>query len=384
MTFVMKTYNPFPITVSHAKGIYIYDKSGNRFIDTFSGIGVLNFGHSNDEIIQSVCEKLKRYSHLSNFFKDPDIDFVSETLIKRSNSNNGKIFFTNSGAESIETAIKAIHKYKKGKIISFVGNFHGRTYKALSITGMNNIRTKFVMPDDEAMFLPHNNYLALEHYFKLTGGYDVAAVVIEPILGSGGIKKLTSNFVKTLIKLRKKYRFILLIDEIQAGLGRTGKFYAHQNWEHLNPDIITIAKSIGGGIPLGATIFFNEFSEIFSLGEHGSTFAPNPLALAAAKIVLKKLTPELLQSVKEKGNYLLNELKKIKSPIIKEVRGLGLMLGIEIVEDKAKLIKKIAFQNKLLLNITNKNVIRLLPPLNINYQEIDEILEILNKIFKKI
>jgi len=370
-------YKPFDLQIDHAKGIYIYTKDGRRFIDTFSGIGVLAFGHVDREIQSAMISKLQRYTHISNFFEDEDAQVVAQKLVdivKRP----GKVFFSNSGTEANEAALKAVKKIKKGAIISFEGNFHGRTLGSLSITGFSNLRDQFLPLLPDVVFLPFNDHDAFREFVQTN---QTSAVYVESLLGSGGLRSITQKMARTIMEMKERYGFYLIADEVQSGLGRTGRFFCYEHFG-LRPDIVTVAKSLGGGLPLGATIFLDDLSNVFAYSEHGSTFAPNPVALAAAKVVLEKLNDQLLSEVRQKGEYLKNELKSINNGLIREVRGLGLMIGVEVNVDPQRL-KEISLKNGLLLNIVTKNVVRFLPPLNITYEEIEMIVELFEKSIKE-
>ncbi|BBJ28619.1 aspartate aminotransferase family protein [Athalassotoga saccharophila] len=365
--YLVDLYKPFPITVERSERIYIYDSKGKKYIDTFSGIGVLAFGHSNEEIKRAMKEKIDRYTHLSNYFTDPDAIEVAKMIVERT-GRRGKVFYGNSGTEANEAALKAIKK-RKGKILSFSGNFHGRTIGSLSITGFDNLSKPFLPLIEDVDFLPFGDSKAFEDYMSKRGS-DVSAVFVETLLGSGGLKMIDDQFAKKVMESKEKYKYILVADEVQSGLGRTGKFYAHEHF-NIKPDIITVAKSIGGGLPLSATIFLDEYSDMFSQGEHGSTFGPNPVALAAAKVVLSKLNAEFIDEVREKGEYFKRNLSVMP---VKEVRGVGLMIGVEIPFQSKDIIAA-GLKNDLLLNVVNGNTVRFLPPLDISYEEMNEILE---------
>ncbi len=377
MNNLVGVYKPFDLQIDHAKGIHIYTKDGRRFIDTFSGIGVLAFGHADREIQSAMINKLQRYTHISNFFEDEDAQTVAQKLlniVKRS----GKVFFSNSGTEANEAAIKAVKKIRKGAIISFEGNFHGRTLGSLSVTGFSNLRDQFLPLLPDVVFLPFNDHDAFREFVQAN---QTAAVYVESLLGSGGLRSITQKMARTIMEMKERYGFYLITDEVQSGLGRTGRFFCYEHFS-LRPDIVTVAKSLGGGLPLGATIFLDDLSNVFAYSEHGSTFAPNPVALAAAKVVLEKLNDQLLSEVRQKGEYLKNELKSINNGLIREVRGLGLMIGVEVNVDPQRL-KEISLKNGLLLNIVTKNVVRFLPPLNITYEEIEMIVELFEKSIKE-
>ncbi|PNS01495.1 aminotransferase class III [Petrotoga mexicana DSM 14811] len=377
---LLKVYNPFPIKIDRAEGCYIYDKTGKAFMDTFAGIGVMSFGHSHPSLLQALKEKMDRYMHTSNFFLDEDAIFVSEKLVNFT-GKNGTVYFSNSGAEATEAALKAIKKRatdRRNKIVFFENGFHGRTLGALSINGFKDLRKPFEPLLPNTIELKYNDVEDLSRYFDLFGE-ETLAVFVEPILGSGGIVSIKPEFASLIEDLKKKYNFILVCDEVQAGLGRTGKIFSYQHFG-LSPNIITIGKSIGGGIPLGGAIFLENLSQAFEKGEHGSTFAPNPVALAGARFVVENI-PSLLKDVEEKGNYIMQYLREKNFEKVKEVRGKGLMIGIELKEEDPQMREK-GLQEGLLLNVLHNSVIRLLPPLNIEYNDIEKMLTKLEKVLK--
>lgn len=369
---LLKMYDAFPLKVEKAEGCYIYDQNGNKYLDTFAGIGVINFGHSNLELLEILKAKMNRYMHLSNFFLDEDATVVAEKLISFT-GKSGTVYFTNSGTEATEAALKAVKKRataKRNKIVYFENAFHGRTLGALSVNGFKNLREPFEPLIPNTIELKFNDIETLTQYFR-TFGEETLAVFVEPILGSGGLIPITQEFAYAIESYKEKYNFILVCDEIQAGLGRTGKIFSYQHF-NLNPNIITLAKSLGGGLPLGATLFLENISQAFEKGEHGSTFAPNPVALSGAKFVLTHI-PDVLESVKEKGESIINWLQNKNFEKVKDIRGKGLMLGIELKEEDPHLKEK-GLEVGLLLNVLKNKIIRLLPPLTIKTEEIQEML----------
>lgn len=365
-------YNNFDLTIDRAKGVYIYDTDGNKYFDTFAGIGVLALGHSHPKIVEEITSKLERYAHTSNYFLDPDTEKVAELI----SSEGEKVFFVNSGTEATELALKVIKKkIGQGKILYFSNSFHGRTLGALSVNGFPGLRDPFkpLLPNTvEAEF---NDLESLKE--TAANNPEIKAVFFEALQGSGGVQPASEEFVAELKNQIEKNNWILACDEVQAGLYRTSKKYAYQNFD-LKPDLVTVAKALGGGIPLGGVIMAGEMKEVLVKGDHGSTFAPNPLALRGARVVLEELS-RLQDSIAEKGEYFLNRLKEIESDQIKEVRGIGLMLGIELKEENPKLKDK-ALAEGVLLNIVKGKVIRFLPALNITKSEIDDLIEKLKKI----
>jgi acetylornithine/N-succinyldiaminopimelate aminotransferase len=382
--FISNTYKRLPIKVKNAKGIWIYNESGEKYLDTFSGIGVLSFGHCDEEINEAISMQIKKYTHISNFFIDENAIFLAKRLVEET-KKDGTVFFANSGTEANEAALKAIKKVKKGIIISFENNFHGRSIGSLSITGFQNLREQFEPLLSKIAFLPFNDSKKLENFIE-NEGKKISAIFVECVHGSGGLDTVDKDFVEVINKYKDIYDYIVVADEVQAGLGRTGEFYSYQNF-NLNPDIVTVAKSLGGGLPLSAAIFTGKYKDVFSVGDHGSTFAPNPVSLAAGKTVINRITKTFLDSVKEKSSYLKNKLLTLKKnyPIIKEIKGIGLMLGIEINNNNySEKIIEYGLNEKILLNVVKGNTIRLLPALNITYNEIDEMLYRLEKVIKKL
>lgn len=366
MTYIASTYNRYPIQVSHAKGLKVWDKQGEEYIDTFMGIGVLLFGHNHDRVVSAMKEKLERYTHLSNFFLDEDAEIVAERLVKET-GREGKIFFTNSGAESTECALKVVRKFKKkGKIVSFVRNFHGRTLKALSVTGFDNIRKQFI-DDPDVVFLPYNVETVRDFFEREK---EIAAVFIEVVHGSGGLDVIPYEIVEIIKEYKQLRNYIIVADEVQSGLGRTGRFYAYQHFD-IKPDIVTVAKGIGGGLPLGACVMLDEHANAFETGEHGSTFAPNPVALAGGRAILEMIDDKLLNYVADMGK----EFEQVFSdlPKVENIRGLGLMRGVVLKSNNIEVSDFI--REGLLVNILSSGVVRFLLPLNITFDELNEIRE---------
>ena len=368
----LKLYNNYDFTIERAEGVYIYDTDGNKYFDTFAGIGVLALGHSYPEVVKAISSKLERYAHTSNYFLDEDTEKVAELI-----TNQGeKAFFVNSGTEATELALKIIKKkINTGKILFFSKSFHGRSLGALSVNGFPGIRDQFkpLLPGTvEAEF---NDVESLKE--AAASNQDIKAVFFEPLLGSGGVQPASEEFIRELKSQIAANDWILACDEVQAGLYRTAKRYSFEHFD-LTPDLITVAKALGGGLPLGAVIMAGEMTEVLEPGDHGSTFAPNPLALRGAKVVLEKL--ETMQTeIAEKGAYFLNKLKELESDQIAEIRGIGLMLGIELKSEIPNLRDK-AQAEGVLLNLVQGKVIRFLPALNISKSEIDELVAKLEKI----
>jgi acetylornithine/N-succinyldiaminopimelate aminotransferase len=373
----MNLYKEFDFKVDRALGVNIYDTQGNRYLDTFSGIGVLALGHSHEEVLKAQQLQMKRFEHISNFFIQDDAEEIAKILVIKT-GRTGQVFFTNSGTEAVEAALKAVKKKSqesgRKKIMTFSNAFHGRTLGSLSLNGFERMRKPFEPLLDNVVRIPFNNrekfQEAIDKHINET-----VALFLEPIQGSGGVVKLDQASADMIKNTLGKYDVLLVCDEIQAGLGRTGKFYAYQHLG-IHPDIITLGKAIGGGLPLGATVFLNGTETIFQQGDHGSTFAPNPISIAGGKVVVKKIS-EIMDTIEEKGAYFVSNIKQTEK--IQEIRQTGLMIGITLTEPDPKLRVK-AQEKGLLINVLNNRIIRLLPALNIEYSEMDEMIGILNEL----
>ncbi len=384
--YLLNVYNRMEIEIKKGEGSYLIDNDGNKYLDMFSGIAVNGLGQNQENIKDKIKEQLDDYIHLSNYFASRPVVELAHQLVD--NTFADKIFFSNSGSEANEAALKLARLYAKNiaedktEFLAATDAFHGRTMGSLSLTGRIKYRNKF------SPLVPEINH------FNFNDGKDLkekvskktAGVFIEIIQGEGGIHEISQDFVDTLLELSDKYNFLIIVDEIQSGMGRSGDFLALEKYD-FEPDLVTMAKSLGGGLPLGALLVNKRLKDVFSYGDHGSTFGGNPLACAVGSEVVKTITdPDFQKSMEEKSKFLLTELEKLmkKYPeIINEIRGRGMMLGLETGE-YGKLIKKKAKDKNLLLNLTDETVIRLLPPLNIKRDEIKEFLKIFREILAEI
>jgi len=367
----IQVYNRLPIVVERAEGCRVWDVNGTSYLDFLGGIAVNVLGHSHPKIIERINQQSKRYLHLSNYFyQDAQINFVHKLLQM---TNYDRAFLTNSGTESIEGAIKLVRKWgklnNKQNIIAFSNAFHGRTYGALSL--MNKPAYK----EDMGPYLPNVQvipYNSPEHLIENLN-LDTAAVFLEFIQGEGGISSVSQEFVDILKELKEQNNFLIVADEIQSGIGRTGKFFA---FEHFNiiPDVVTVSKGLGGGLPLGAILIKNHLASVFNKSQHGTTFGGNALSCAVGEVVLDELNSGLMTDVVEIGNYFKAELMKVKNDFpdfVAEVRGYGLMLGLVLKFEAKKLLDKLLEKN-IIANATNTNVLRIVPPLIIDKDDIDE------------
>ncbi|MED4164204.1 acetylornithine transaminase [Halalkalibacterium halodurans] len=368
MSHLFPTYAKWDVTITSGKGTKLYDNQGNEYLDFVSGIAVCNLGHCHPKVVAAVEEQLHSFWHVSNLFHIPIQENVAALLTEQSGMD--AVFFCNSGAEANEAAIKLARKATgKHEIVTFTQSFHGRTLGTMSATGQDKIKTGFGPMLETFHHVPFNDIAAL----KQVVNEQTAAIVLEVIQGEGGVNLIDPEFAASVNHVCQEHGILLIVDEIQTGIGRTGTAFAFQQYE-LTPDIITVAKGLGNGFPVGAMLGKQHLIDAFSAGSHGSTFGGNPLAMAAAQAVLTEVfQPNFLQAVQEKGKQLLSGLNEALSglEIVKEIRGNGLLVGIELQEEGAPFIKQLREKGLLVLN-AGPNVIRLLPPLVVTSEELHE------------
>lgn len=381
--YVMNTYGRFPIALDHGEGATVWDVEGKKYIDLASGIGVNCMGYNNKAIIDAITNQAHKLMHVSNLFTTEPMVQVAKKLVEKTHLN-GKVFFANSGAEANEGAIKLARKYSfdkygegRYKIVTLVNSFHGRTVTTLKATGQERFHNYFFPFTEGFDYAVANDFDAV----RQKADEMTCAVMMELVQGEGGVLPLDREFVKQVEAFCREKDILLIIDEVQTGIGRTGSLFCFQQYG-IRPDIVTMAKGLGGGVPIGAVLAAESCSNVLTPGTHATTFGGTPLVCAAANAVLDTVGDgQFLQQVKEKGEYLKNGILSIDSPNILGVRGMGLMLAI-IVEDG----KHAVFANKLIekgvLALTaGKNAVRLLPPLTISKEEMDEALTIMKEVF---
>jgi len=376
------TYKRLGILIERGEGCYLYTSGGERILDMFGGLAVNVLGYNHPALIAAVESQIRKYFHLSNLFYQENQVKLAEKLIESSGMK--KVFFSNSGTEAVEAAIKLSRKFFKGtekqKMVSFTGSFHGRTMGALSLTARKKYK------EDFAPLLPDVQNLAFNSTNELIENIDenTAIVFIECIQGEGGVNVASSEFVNELIVLRNKHEFLIAADEIQSGVGRTGKFSSFEHYG-LIPDIAILAKGIGGGLPLGAMLGSERVENVFSYGDHGSTFGGNPVAAACGITVIDQLYAGVMENARNIGLYLMSAIENLKKRfhIIREVRGKGLMIGIEL-SIPCKEVVDLLIPEGVLINCTNENVIRLLPPLILTQSDCNFFLEKFEKVITKL
>ncbi|MFA6468955.1 MAG: acetylornithine/succinylornithine family transaminase [Bacteroidota bacterium] len=372
------TYKRLSLEIERGEGCYLIARDGRKYLDMFSGLAVNALGYAHPAVIKAVDEQMRKYTHLSNFFiQEPQVALAERLL---SHSGFEKIFFTNSGTEAIEGTIKLARKWGKSSektmIFGMSNGFSGRTMGALSLMDKAKYR------DGYEPFLPNIGIIDFNNVADLHSKVNekTAAVFLEVIQGEGGIVGVTQEFVNALLKLREQYGFLIVADEIQSGIGRTGKLFGFQHFGFA-PDIVTIAKPIGGGLPLGAILGSNKVAEVWSYGVHGTTFGGNPVACAAGIATIDIImNAEFLNRVNENGSYFRSKVEALQSrfPVIKEIRAYGYMIGIDLTIDSAPIVDSI-LQKGILVNSTANTVIRILPPLIAGKHEFDILLTVLEE-----
>ena len=378
--YVANTYGRFDVEISHGKGSYIYDINGKEYIDLASGIAVNTFGISDDNWICAVTEQLKKCQHVSNLYYSEPCTTLAKMLCERTGAK--KVFFSNSGAEANECAIKTARLWaqeNKGdeyfNIITLKNSFHGRTITTLSATGQDVFHQYFNPLTDGFLYAEANNLQSVEALVKEN---KCCAIMMELVQGEGGVLALNPDFVKGVCNIAKENKILVVIDEVQTGNGRTGKLYAYQNYD-ITPDIVSTAKGLAGGLPIGATMFFDKTENTLKPSLHGSTFGGNPIACAGAINVISRIDDTLLNEVNAKSKYIFDSLQGAEG--IVSVSGLGLMIGIETQGDVSKILAKC--MEKGILPIKAKNKLRLLPALNIPMELLEKSVEIIKEVAKE-
>lgn len=382
--YIMNSYNRFPIVITHAEDVYVYDETGKKYLDMCAGIAVNALGYSHQGLIEALTKQMNKLIHISNLYYIPQQIEAAKLLVE--NSIFDKVFFCNSGAEANEAALKLAKKYGKSKnenktkVITMKHSFHGRTYGALSATGQTKYQKNFMPVMEGFYYADYNDIDSL----KALIDENTCAVLLEVIQGEGGIIPGDQAYLKEVEALCKQYDALLMIDEVQTGIGRTGTLFAFENFD-IKPDVISLAKGLGSGVPIGAMLCSAK-ADVFVPADHASTFGGNPLATTAANVVVSELIENhLLDHVKEVGAYLESELYKLKEDfaVIKEVRGMGLMQGIALHVAPKDLVNKCIEKGMLVVG-AGEDVVRFVPPLIITKEQIDDAIQILREALQTI
>ncbi len=374
--FIANTYNRFPIEIVKGKGSVVTDTNGKEYIDLGSGIGVTAFGINDEEWKNAVIEQINLVQHTSNLYYTKPCVELAEMLIGK--TGMAKVFFSNSGAEANECAIKVARKYaadKKGKdynvIVTIENSFHGRTLTTLSATGQQHYHELF---NPLTPGFVHTKANDIEELKNTVNSNKVAGIMFECIQGEGGVLNLDADFVKAIEEIAKEKDIVIIVDEVQTGNGRTGKMYSYMHYG-INPDVVTTAKGLGGGLPIGAAIMGKKVENVLGFGDHGSTYGGNPVACAAAVSVVKRLNEDLFEDVKKKGEFIRQEL--LDNSGVTEVSGLGLMVGIKTKKAAADVVRMC--MEKGVLCLTAKDKVRLLPALNIEWDVLKKAINIIKE-----
>ena len=377
--YVANTYNRFPVELVNGKGSKVYDKNGKEYIDMGSGIGVTAFGIADEQWANAVSEQAAKLQHMSNLYYTQPCALIAKALCEKTGLK--KVFFSNSGAEANECAIKVARKWaaeNKGEdcytIVTLQNSFHGRTLTTLAATGQDHFHKLFKPLTAGFIHTPANDIEALKN---TVNDNNVAAVMFECVQGEGGVIALEPEFVKAIAELSKEKNFLIIVDEVQTGNGRTGRFYGYMNYG-INPDVVTTAKGLGGGLPIGAAILGDRVENVLGFGDHGSTYGGNPVCAAGALNVINRIDDTLLAEVSKKSEYIFETLKNADG--IENVSGMGLMIGIKTIKPAAEVVK--AAMEKGVLCLTAKDKVRLLPALNIPFDELKWAIDIIKEVAK--
>lgn len=386
--YLFNTYNRFPVVLVKGRGAKVWDSEGKEYLDFLGGVAVNILGHCHPKIVVAIQKQAQRLIHVSNFYHiEPQIK-LAKLLVK--NSFADKVFFCNSGTEANEAAIKLARKYSKEsygegryEIISTINSFHGRTFASLTATGQEKFQKGFEPLVPGFRHIPFDDTDALKNAI----GKQTCAVILEPIQGEGGVRLPSDDYFKNVRQICDDNKLLLILDEVQTGMGRTGKLFAHEHYG-IKPDIMTLAKGLGGGVPIGALLAIEKVSSAFQPGSHASTFGGNPLVCASAIATLETILEDgyLLDHCRRLGRYFREQLLKIKVKypgIVLDVRGEGLIIGMELTMDGTPFVQA-CLENGLLINCAAGNVLRFTPPLIIKEDEIDKLIDVLREVFKKI
>jgi len=384
--YVMGTYARYKVVLKEGKGSAIYDADGRRYIDFTSGIGVNSLGIAHDGWVNAVSGQLSKLQHISNYYYNEPSAELAKKLVSLANMSMSKVFFANSGAEANEGAMKLARKYsfdKYGKgrssIITLRDSFHGRTMTALAATGQDVFHNFFFPFPEGFRFIERNNLGAFKH--EVENNADICAFMLEPIQGESGVNLIDAEYMREVRKICDERDILLIFDEVQTGIARTGKVFGHEYFD-ISADIITLAKGLGGGLPIGAFMCSEKLAGTLDAGKHGSTYGGNPVACTGALEVLNIVScPDFLCDVNEKGEYIANKVTAFNNPMILQVRQRGLMVGVQIKGEPKTYVQK-CLDNGLLVLGAGTDVVRFLPPLNISYAELDEGLTILAGVLK--
>lgn len=380
--YIAHTYGRLSLAPDHGKNATLYDADGKKYIDFTAGIGVNSIGIAPSEWCDAVSAQLSKIQHISNYYYSEPSAKLAEMIVKSSGAE--KVIFQNSGGEANEAAIKVARKYSfdkyglgRHKIVTLVNSFHGRTVTTLAATGQDVFHNYFFPFTEGFVHVAANDLEALKKELDGT----VCAIMCEPIQGEGGVNMLNADYVRTVKEICEENDILLIFDEVQTGIARTGKLYAHTHFG-VTPDVFTLAKGLGGGLPIGACVLGAKCSDVLKAGDHGTTYGGNPAVCAGATVVLNTVNNDkFLNEVTAKGEYVRSTIASWNLPCITEIRGMGLMIGAEVTVSHKEVVKK-CLENGLMMLTAGKNVLRMLPPLTISYEELDAGLAVLREVLE--
>jgi acetylornithine/N-succinyldiaminopimelate aminotransferase len=386
--YVMNTYSRQPLALVRGKGSHVWDSNGKKYLDLISGIAVNNLGHCHPRVVQAIKAQADHLIHCSNLYWNEPQVLLAKLLVD--NSCGEKVFFCNSGAEANEGAMKIARRYSADKygleaeryeIITALHSFHGRTIGALTATGQEKYHQGFTPLVPGFKYVPYNDLQALEEAVTAK----TCAIMLEPVQGEGGVHPATPEYLEGVRALCTEKDLLFILDEVQTGLGRTGRLFAYEHYG-VEPDVFTLAKGLGGGVPIGAIVARGAAANVLGPGQHASTFGGNPLACAAANAAVTAIiSEELVKKAEQKGEYVKKIINKFRKdiPLIKEIRGMGLLLGIELTIE-GKRVQELCQEKGVLINCVQNNVLRLAPPLNISFADLNEGISILKGVLEEI
>ncbi|MCQ2052994.1 MAG: acetylornithine/succinylornithine family transaminase [archaeon] len=374
--YLFQNYNRIPLSFEHGEGMYLYDTDGNKYLDLVAGIAVNSIGYSHPKWVKAVQNQIASLTHVSNLYTVKEQALAGEALATVTPGDMNRVLFVNSGAEANEGALKTAIRYTgKKKVLSALNSFHGRTAGALGATGQTKYQNTF-----QPLIGNCFDYFEYGSCDSIKEKIDkqTAAVIIEPVQGEGGVKTVSIEFFKTVRDLCTDNCALMIVDEVQTGMGRTGKWFGIENFGVI-PDIISLAKALGGGVPVGAVVTTDNVSKVMTPGTHGTTFGGTPLVCTAVKTTIDIMKEErLVENSYEMGKYIKNSISEIESPEITEIRGYGLIIGIEM-KSRALDFQRFCRDNGVLVNVCHGNVVRLIPPLIINKNEVDRFIDLLKR-----
>ncbi|MFF5932206.1 acetylornithine transaminase [Streptomyces sp. NPDC012508] len=372
---MMDTYGTPPLALVRGEGSTVWDESGRAYTDFTGGIAVTTLGHAHPAVVSAVTAQIGRLAHVSNLYvSEPPVALAERLLSLLGGREGGRVFFANSGTEAVEAAFKIARRTGRPHLVAAQGGFHGRTLGALALTGQPAKRAPFLPLPGDVTHVPFGDVEAL----RAAVSEDTAAVVLEPIQGEAGVVPAPDGYLRAAREITRATGSLLVLDEVQTGIGRTGRWFAHQSAEGVDPDVITLAKGLGGGLPIGATVAFGPAAELLEPGQHGSTFGGNPVACAAGLAVLDAIEAEgLLSHVVRVGERLRHGIAAAAHPRVAEVRGAGLLLGVVLAEPVAASVQRTAQDAGFLVNAAAPGIVRLAPPLTVTEHQVDHLVKAL-------